>query len=238
MGVTYALLKENETMTTQDRLKTIRVWDLPTRLFHWLLVVLVAIAWATGETEGPLFLVHKLAGYGVLAAILFRLIWGFVGGRYARFQDFIRPWSELRDYTKGLLTLRPALTVGHNPLGGWMIVLLLVTLFGAVGTGLFASEDEVAGPLANLVSPGLGHALAEIHEGFAYFLLLLIGIHITGVLVDSILTRHNLILSMITGRKAVLRGDKVAIKTGHTAPYWFPAVALAVAMGITWLLVA
>jgi hypothetical protein len=84
----------------------------------------------------------------------------------------------------------------------------------------------------------LGHALAEFHEGLAYFLLLLIGIHIAGVLVDSILTRHNLILPMFTGRKAVSRDDDSAISAGYVAPYWHPAVALAVAMAITWLLVA
>jgi cytochrome b len=225
-------------MISDSRLKTILVWDLSTRFFHWLLVALVALAWITGEAEGSLFIVHKLAGYGVLAAILFRLIWGFVGGEHARFRDFIYPWSVVSGYAKSLLTLRPRPSIGHNPLGGWMIILLLVALIGVAGTGLFAFEEEVAGPLASSISPGMGHVLAEIHEALAYFLLFLIGIHIAGVFIDSVLTGHNLIRSMFTGRKAVSRVDDVQISAGYVAPYWYSAVALCVAMGITWLLVA
>ena len=225
---------------TRDKLSsvTIHVWDLPTRLFHWTLVALVALTWATGEGEGILFDIHKLAGYGVLAAILFRLIWGFIGCEHARFRDFLHPWPVVRDYAKGLLALQPRPTIGHNPLGGWMIVLLLITLFGMVGTGLFAFEDDVGGPLADSISPQMAHALAEVHEGFANFLLFLIGIHIAGVLVDSLLMGHNLVWSMFSGRKVVSPHEGIATTAGHSTPSWYSAVVLAVAMGITWLVVA
>ena len=217
---------------------TIFVWDLPTRLFHWTLVALVALAWITGEGEGTLFDIHKLAGYGVLAAILFRMIWGFVGSEHARFRNFIHPWPVVRDYAKGLLALRPRPTIGHNPLGGWMIVLLLVTLCGIVGTGLFAFEEDVGGPLARSISPQMAHALAEVHEGLANFLLFLIGIHIAGVLVDSLLIGHNLVWAMFSGRKAVSPNEGVATTASRPSPVWYSAVVLAVAMGITWLVVA
>jgi cytochrome b len=81
----------------------IRVWDLPVRVFHWLLVAFVALAWVSGEAEGSGFVVHQLAGYGMLIAILFRVLWGFMGSRHARFGDFLRPWPVVRDYAKRLV---------------------------------------------------------------------------------------------------------------------------------------
>lgn len=217
--------------------KTLVVWDLPTRLFHWLLVALVALAWATGETEGMGFVAHQLAGYGVLVAILFRLIWGFVGSRPARFRNFVHAWPSVRDYTKGLLTLRPRPTLGHNPLGGWMIVLLLTTLLGVSVTGLFAFVGDARGPLTHWLSPEIAHGLAELHEGLANFLLILIGIHIAGVVVDSLLTGHNLIGSMFTGRKTRDSLESGAVSANEAVPGWSAALALAAATGLTWLLV-
>ncbi|GMQ95831.1 MAG: cytochrome b/b6 domain-containing protein [Gammaproteobacteria bacterium] len=219
--------------------RSIFVWDLPTRLFHWLVVALVAVTWASGEAEGPLFVVHKLAGYGVVVAILFRLIWGLVGSYHSRFRDFIHPWPVVRDYARGLLALRPKPALGHNPLGGWMVVLLLTALLGMVATGLFASEDGVGGPLAELISPAVADALSEVHEGLFNVLLVLVGIHVAGVLVDSVLTGHNLVRSMVTGRKQVTVAELDAATTSRRpAPYWIAAVALGAATGVTWLLVA
>jgi cytochrome b len=217
--------------------KTRLVWDLPTRLFHWVLVALVALAWASGETEGRFFLIHRLAGYGVLVAIVFRLIWGFVGNRHARFRDFVHTWRSVRDYTKGLLALRPRPTLGHNPLGGWMIVLLLITLLGVSVTGLFAFEEGARGPLAHWLSPEIAHGLAELHEGLANLLLILIGIHIVGVVVDSLLTGHNLIGSMFTGRKRCDSLESGPVSANETVSGWSAALALAAATGLTWLLV-
>lgn len=217
--------------------KTLLVWDLPTRLFHWLLVALVALAWATGESEGRLFVVHQLAGYGVLVAILFRLFWGFVGSRHARFRDFVHAWSSVRDYTKGLLALRPRPTLGHNPLGGWMIVLLLTTLLGVSVTGLFGVEEGTRGASAYWLSPEIAQGLAELHEELVNLLLILIGIHIVGVVVDSLLTGHNLVGSMFTGRKKRDSLESSAVRANETAPGWSAALALAAATGLTWLLV-
>jgi cytochrome b len=217
---------------------SVLVWDAPTRLFHWTLVLLVALAWVTGEADGSMFTVHKLAGYGVAVLLVFRVIWGFAGSRHSRFADFIRPWPEIRAHLKGMLTLRPARTLGHNPLGGWMALLLLLVLAAQVGTGLFASDDGLGGPLAGAVSSATAHAIAELHEALSGALLGLIGLHIAGVLVESLLTRDNLVRAMITGRKAITPGEVEAGQSAAVAPGWLAALALAMASGIIWMVVA
>ena len=214
------------------------VWDVPTRLFHWLLVLLVALAWVTGEAEGSMFTVHQLAGYGVAVLLVFRVIWGFVGSRHSRFSDFVRPWREVCAHIRGMLSLRPARTLGHNPLGGWMALVLLLVLAAQVGTGLFASDDGLGGPLAGTVAAGTAHAIAELHEGLSGALLGLIGLHIIGVLVESLLTRDNLVRAMITGQKAVAPGEAESGQSAAVAPGWLAALVLATASGIVWMVVA
>jgi cytochrome b len=217
---------------------SVLVWDVPTRLFHWMLVLLVALAWVTGEAEGSMFAVHKLAGYGVAVLLVFRVIWGFAGSRHSRFSDFVRPWREVFAHIKGMFRLRPARTLGHNPLGGWMALVLLLVLEAQVGTGLFASDDGLGGPLAGTVAAGTAHAIAELHEGLSGALLGLIGLHVVGVLVESLLTRDNLVRAMITGRKAVTPGEAEAGQSAAVAPGWLAALVLATASGIIWMVVA
>jgi cytochrome b len=209
---------------------SVLVWDVPTRLFHWMLVLLVALAWVTGEAEGFMFTVHKLAGYGMAVLLVFRVIWGFAGSRHSRFSDFVRPWREVFAHIKGMLTLRPARTLGHNPLGGWMALVLLLVLAGQVGTGLFASDDGLGGPLAGALSSGTAHAIAELHEGLSGVLLGLIALHVIGVLVESLLTRDNLVRAMITGRKAsALDEPEGGRHVAAVAPSWLAALALGAA---------
>lgn len=217
---------------------TVLVWDAPTRLFHWTLVLLVALAWVSGDAEGSMFTVHQLAGYAVAVLLVFRVIWGFTGSRHSRFADFVRPWREVLAHIRGMLSLRPARTLGHNPLGGWMALLLVLVLAAQVGTGLFASDDDLGGPLARVVSSGTAHAIAELHEGLSGALLGLIALHVVGVLVESLLTRDNLVRAMITGRKAVMPGEAEGVRHAAVAPAWLAAVALGAASGIVWMIVA
>ncbi len=219
------------------------VWDVPTRVFHWSLVTLVAIAWATSETESDfLFQIHLLAGYLVLGLLLFRLIWGFVGTRYARFHDFVRPWHVVRDYAKQLMAFRPPHSVGHNPLGGWMVVLLLAVLAGVVATGLFGGEIsngqlESAGPLAHYVSVTTASASIEMHEAVFNILLALVAIHIAGVVIDFVLTRDNLVRAMVRGYKQ-LPADRARGEGAAPAPIALATAAILIAAALTLLIVS
>lgn len=180
---------------------TIKVWDPLIRIFHWSLALAFTVAYASGEEWLDL---HVLAGYSVGGLILFRLLWGLVGTRHARFSDFVQRPAGVLGYLQRLIRLQAPRYLGHNPAGGAMIVLLLVSLSGTVlgGLALYAS-DELAGPLAGLVpAGGLWQDLFEgLHEFFANLTLLLVIGHLAGVLVSSLLHRENLVRAMITGRK-------------------------------------
>jgi len=105
---------------------SIRVWDLPTRVFHWSLVVLTVLALITSEADGVLFWAHLAAGYGIMGLVVFRLVWGIVGTRHARFSDFVRRWAVGREHMMQTARLSSSRFVGHTPAGGWMIIALLV----------------------------------------------------------------------------------------------------------------
>jgi len=185
-------------MSTQA---TVKVWDPLVRIFHWSLAIAFTLAYASGDEWMDL---HLLAGYAAGGLIAFRLLWGVIGSRHARFSDFVRRPSAILAYLKQVVTLKAPRHLGHNPAGGAMIVLLLVSLTGTVigGMALYAVADN-AGPLAGLV-PGGGYwedIYEELHELFANLTLILVIGHLAGVLVSSLLHRENLVRAMITGRK-------------------------------------
>jgi cytochrome b len=200
----------------------IRVWDPLIRIFHWSLVTGFAIAYLTGEEESNL---HIYSGYVVLGLITFRVVWGFIGTRYARFSDFVCSPQAVAQYLKSLLSRKPEHYVGHNPAGGWMVIAMLVSLFvvSISGLKLYAIEEglgPLAGPLpaVSIISPA--HAddnedegedegeeadgeefWEEIHEASANFMLILVFLHIAGVIVSGRLHGENLVKAMLTGRK-------------------------------------
>jgi cytochrome b len=180
---------------------TIKVWDPLLRIFHWSLVIAFTLAYASGEEWQDL---HVLAGYTIAGLLGFRLLWGVVGTRHARFSDFVRRPADILGYLKQLLSHRAPRYLGHNPAGGAMVVLLLVSLTATVltGMGLYAGE-EAAGPLAGLIPAThfWEEAFEETHEFFANFTLLLVFVHLAGVAISSLLHRENLVRAMITGRK-------------------------------------
>jgi cytochrome b len=133
------------------------------------------------------------------------------------------------------VTLKPPASLGHNPLGGWMVVAMLATLLAQLATGAFARHDELIGPLAEFVSPATGHAIAEIHEGLANALLALIALHVAGVAVDILLTRDNLVHAMWTGYKMVLPEGARREGAALVAPHWRAAMALATASAVAWI---
>jgi cytochrome b len=180
----------------------VAVWDLPTRVFHWLLALLVVANFFSAEDEGALLALHTYCGYLVGLLLIFRVVWGVIGNQHARFPDFLRPWPETRDYLRQLLRLSPPRYVGHNPVGGWMIIVMLVTLGVAVVSGMAtAAGDGVEIPLLPGLPEWLHEASEEIHETAAHVMMVLAGVHVVGVSVDWLLTGENIIKSMITGRK-------------------------------------
>ena len=220
----------------------IPVWDLPTRLFHWSLVLLVAFCGISGELAedlGSTFMDwHMWSGYAILALLIFRLVWGFVGGTYARFANFVRGPGAVLGYVGDLVAkLGGPPHVGHNPLGGWSVILLLACLAVQVGTGLFISDQDlgVEGPLAKLVSNRTSDKLADLHEGAFAVLLTLIGIHLAAIAFYLFVKGENLVRPMVTGKKRLPASmAAAAARGGHVL---LGAVVLAIAIAAVWYLV-
>lgn len=182
----------------------IKVWDLFIRIFHWSLVMAFTLAYVT---EDDFLTVHVYSGYFIIILIALRLLWGMVGGRYARFSNFVRPPAQVAAYIKDVLHFRARRYLGHNPAGGAMIVALLLslgltTLFGLLTYGALESSGPLAGMMAGVGKDG-GHVLKEVHEFFANFTLVLVVLHVLGVLFTSVQHSENLARSMITGMKRV-----------------------------------
>ena len=180
-----------------------KVWDVFVRFFHCALVGAFIIAYFT---EDDFMTLHAWAGYVIMALLGLRLIWGFVGTRYARFSNFVFSPSTIVTYLKDTLLLRARRYLGHNPVGGAMILALIASLIITTTTGIVVyGGEENAGLLAGLVSERVGEGFEDIHEFFANFTLLLVLVHVAGVVVESLIHRENLISAMITGYKRALR---------------------------------
>lgn len=194
----------------------ILVWDLPVRVFHWLMVASFAGAWITSEADGWRWL-HVTLGYTMAALVGFRVVWGLVGTRYARFRDFVKGPSAAAGYLKSILSGHPKHVVGHNPAGGLAIVALLALTILATATG-YANYAELG-----------GEWLEEVHEFAANAMMAVVALHVLGVVVGSIVHRENLVRAMVTGRKRGAPSDGIA------SSRWIVAVALlAIVAGIWW----
>ena len=185
-----------------DKHNTVRVWDPLVRVFHWTLAAAFLTAYLV---EDDWLGLHVVAGYTVLGLVLFRLVWGAIGTRHARFTDFVHSPTAVLTYLKDALAIRARRYLGHNPAGGAMVIALLVSLTftGVSGLALYG-YGEFSGLLAGLMQSApdwLGNALEETHEFFANFTLLLVLLHLAGVALASLQHGENLIRSMVTGRK-------------------------------------
>lgn len=200
-SVTFGYLDSDMTKPTA-KLEKRPVWDIYVRLFHWVLAAGVLFAWWSGEQGGNWMTWHMYAGYTVLGLVLFRLLWGVAGSHYARFSEFIySPTSTLR-YTRQLLQHREPHYLGHNPLGGWMVVALLLLAAVQAGTGLFANDEIFTeGPLAQLISYDLSVEITRWHKWLFNILLLAIVLHILGVIYHQVFKRENLVQAMLHGYK-------------------------------------
>lgn len=188
----------------QVELKPVPVWDLPVRLFHWSLVILMITLWLTSQAKWFYNIdVHFYCGYAVLALLLFRLLWGFVGSKHARFNDFVCGIRATFTYAHSLVKGQSIHCIGHNPLGSWSVILLLMALLVEAVTGLFATDDIITdGPLRGWVVYETSRLLTTIHRvNFNWVLVTLIILHVSAILFYRIVKRENLVLPMITGHK-------------------------------------
>jgi cytochrome b len=222
--------------------RTIPVWDLPTRLFHWSLVTLVAFSGLSGEFADDLgsgFLEwHKLSGYAILVLLVFRLTWGFVGGTYARFGSFVRGPGTVLAYARSLLGGDSGTShIGHNPLGGWSVLAMLASLAVQVGTGLFVRDDDldVEGPFFKLISNNTADVLLDLHEANFAVLLTLIGVHLGAIAFYRIVKGENLVRPMLTGRREVTPG--LVPQAGSGGHILLGILVLAAAAAAVWLMV-
>ena len=194
-----------------DRPVQVPVWDFPTRLFHWVLVILVAVSFTTGAIGGNAMVYHERSGFAILVLLIFRIIWGFVGSRQSRFSDFVKGPAAVRRYATALFRGSPERYLGHNPMGGWSVLALLLVLLVQVVTGLFANDDIITeGPLYLWVSKPVSDWLTRIHRINRFLIVALVATHLSAVLFYLWGKGENLIKPMITGQK-IWRGD-------HTPP--------------------
>ena len=177
-----------------------RVWDLPTRLFHWSLAGLVLCSWVTAE-NGFLKL-HLYSGLAVLTLLLFRILWGFFGSTTARFADFLHGPGRALSYLRAVARGERQVHAGHNPAGGWMVMVLLAVLLVQAMTGLFSNDGvRFNGPLAARVSSALSDRLTSLHGTIFNGILLLVWLHIVAVLFYRYVRAENLVAAMISGSK-------------------------------------
>jgi cytochrome b len=202
---------------TRPQPQPILVWDLPVRVFHWLMAGCFVVAWLSSESE-RWRLLHITVGYTMGGLVAFRLLWGVVGTSHARFADFVRGPRAVWGYLGALTRGHPAASVGHNPAGGWAILVLLGLTALTAASGWAVEQDWA------------GSWIEESHEVLAYALLSMIGVHLAGVAVSSWLHRENLVRAMLTGRKIGLPMQSI-----RSSWRWVAALVLAAVVGY-WVL--
>jgi cytochrome b len=229
--------------------KQIKVWDLPTRVFHWALVALVLLSYLTGEVGGFDFVppwsetmvanmtIHMWSGLAILALVLARVAWGFIGSTTARFANFVAGPAAIARYLGDVARRSVKFTAGHNPAGGVMVVAMLLLLLVQAGLGLFAKEDDffgIAGPLNHLISEEAAKTITTRHKQVWEIIEVLVIVHIAANLLYWLVLKQNLIAAMITGRKTLPPGTPApALKFGATRT----AVLLLIVTGlIVWRL--
>ena len=177
------------------------IWDLPTRVFHWALAILICGSWYT--VENNYMDTHMLIGQTILVLVSFRIVWGFVGTRYARFAAFASDPGQIAAYARSLAGRGGTGYAGHNPLGGAVVFLMLALVLAQTTSGLFATDgDFYSGPLNDLISTRTGSRVTEFHELNFNVLLLVIIVHVAAAFFYLLFKRENLIVAMITGRKS------------------------------------
>jgi cytochrome b len=213
-------------------MRPIRVWDLPVRLFHWAIVLLIGSAWGTARYNFMEW--HVWIGYTILTLLLFRLGWGLIGSDTARFSRFLRSPLDALRHLLHLHRREPDTEVGHNAAGGWMVLVMLALIGVQTGTGLFANDDaNTEGPLMHFISKDQSDELSRIHLLNFTLIEIAVLLHVVAVFTYFVLKRHNLVGPMITGVKRMPDGT---IAPRLRSPLLAVAV-LGVAAAIVWWVV-
>ena len=208
------------------------LWDLPTRIFHWAIVICLPLSWWSAENDN--YELHQWFGYTVIVLVVSRVFWGFAGSRQSRFVTFIQGPSAVIFYVATLLHRDSPHYLGRNPLGGWSIIALLFTLLVQAGTGLFANDGIVTeGPLFDWVGKTTSDWLTKVHKLNQQVIIALVCVHVAAVLFYFFYKRQNLVLPMITGVKP-WHGAEAEPACGHT---WLAALIAGLAALIAYFLV-
>lgn len=213
----------------EDRtgLRAVRVWDAPTRLFHWALALLVLFSWISVRRNW--MQLHFLSGYTVLTLLLFRIAWGLLGSETARFARFLRSPAAALRHLAHLTRREPDTEAGHNAAGGWMVLLLLLVLAVQTGTGLFSNDDAISeGPFAEWAGKDLSDRISGLHALNFRLILAAVGLHVLAVAVYAVVKRQNLLRPMLTGQKNLPPG----IAAPRMAPPLRAALLLAIAAAV------
>jgi cytochrome b len=215
----------------------IRVWDLPTRIFHWALVVLVVLSFTTGKAGGHWLDWHMKSGYAILALLIFRVAWGFMGSETARFGRFLRGPRAAFDYARRTFASRSPHGIGHNPLGGWMVVFMIALLLAQAATGLFA-DDEIStqGPLSAKVSNALVERMTAFHYYNSWTLVAAVALHVAAIAYYRLGLKTDLVGPMVSGWMIAPEGARAPRPAQRSS--LAAAVLLAIAAGfVYWLVV-
>ena len=214
------------------------VWDLPVRVSHWMLVAAFAGAYVTNALGVNYFRYHVWCGYAVIVLVLFRIVWGVVGTRHARFEAFVRGPRDTLRYVQSLLRGSEQRHAGHNPLGAWMLLALLLMMLTQAVTGLFG-DDQIfnLGPLYGYVTAETSSRLTSLHRRLFYWIAAAAAVHIFAVLVHVFVKRENLVIAMITGRKDANRvSASDAIRTSRV---WLAALLIGLfAAALAWTVIS
>jgi cytochrome b len=216
--------------------RTRLVWDLPVRVMHWGIVLVGVGSYVTQEVTDDYFWLHVWCGYAMFLLVATRIVWGFVGPRHARFASFVRGPRAVLRYALSLVRRPHEVHAGHNPLGGWMVVLLLALLLTQTVTGMFANDEVLeTGPLFGYVSLSTSDDLTDVHEELINWLLVAAGAHVAAVLMYLLVRRENLIVPMLTGKKpAAWVREEEAIERSRA---WLAVLIAAVLAGALALIV-
>lgn len=214
----------------EDAVAEVSVWDLPVRVVHWAIVVLLVALIVTGKLGADWLEWHMRFGQAMLALVVFRVIWGFLGSRNARFAAFLRPAGRVAGYARSIVRGTKEVHVTHNPLGGWMVVVLLAALLAQATAGLFTNDDILwEGPLASRVAEDTSDAISSFHRQFWWVIVGLSVVHIGAVVTYLVVWRDNLISAMLTGRKALPPG---VADPAHARASLAGAIVLLAACGV------